>query len=127
LAALSEDELADMFRSRSRFPDQGRARALYIHVPVALEFVAACDDNDLAILGMEGFIIGDDGAVGVRLDMILDCSDALATSTWADVKRTCNDSARMFLRQLPDIADLFVEPLALSPDEWKANRDGKKS
>jgi hypothetical protein len=49
---LSENETTGRFRKCGMF----RGNELYLKVPIAFDFLATCQENNLAIIGVEGFI-----------------------------------------------------------------------
>jgi hypothetical protein len=50
---LSEDEIINQFRKHGMTRGAG---SLYLKVPTAFDFLAMCQENNLAIIGVEGFI-----------------------------------------------------------------------
>jgi hypothetical protein len=49
---MSADDLERLFVSRGALP---RAGELFFAVPLALDFVQACEENHLTVLGIEGY------------------------------------------------------------------------
>ncbi len=102
-----------------QFRQQGFESAgnLYLPPSVALTLVDAADRADLAVLGLEGFVL-ESGGLRPRLDLIADYSSAEG-STWADYRRACNSSARTFLRALPDTQGILIAVVLQPSDEWR--------
>ena len=71
---------------------------MYLAINDALEVVSACEANNLAILGLEGFEY-DGKALQTSLDMILDCSMGLSgpPPNWSEFRESCNQAAKSFI------------------------------
>ena len=111
--ALSERELIEQFR-----PDAVNLDGeLYLEVQRALEFVWACDRNDLAVIGIDGAVIRE-GAVKPHPDVVADYSSFPTTTSWEDYRVACNQSATDLLRDLADRKGLIIHCRVLAAAEW---------
>jgi len=88
---------------------------LFLDTPTALDFVAACQEKDLAVLGLEGFIL-DSGKLRPQLDMVADYSSA-EKSTWEMFRDYCNRSAQKFLRSISPRSGLVFSIVIKARDE----------
>ena len=112
---LCEDEIINRFRKRGMF----RGNELYLEVPVALDFWATCEENNLAIIGIEGFWYNaEKDSIQPIMDYIEDYSEFEA-SDWEAYRDRCNQLGKDFLRKLPSRADLVVNFVAVSREEWE--------
>jgi hypothetical protein len=91
---LSEEQVFEQFRSRGV---GGSHEELYLPKASSLEFIKACDRNDLAVVGLEGFKY-EDGKLLPQLDLIADYSLTTAAS-WSSYRQRCNNSAQMFIEE----------------------------
>lgn len=110
---LSENEIINRFRKHGLF----RGNELYLAVPIALDFLAACQENNFAIIGIEGFIYHEEqNAIEAKLDYIADYSDVKAPN-WEAYRDLCNQLAKAFLCHLPKRPDLLVN-FVVREEEW---------
>ncbi|MGE5623919.1 MAG: hypothetical protein ACM3ZT_00005 [Bacillota bacterium] len=72
-----------------------RAGQVYFKEPAARSFVASCQVNDLAIVGIEGFTLTE-SATQPHLDMIADYSK-FAAVRWEDYRDSLNEAATRFI------------------------------
>jgi hypothetical protein len=82
---------------------------LYFEIDAAPEVVAFCDQQGIAIVGMEGFLLKEDGLYPL-LDHIADFS-AVRASTRAEFVSSCNRNAERVLaawRGMPQLLVNFV-------------------
>lgn len=110
---LTQEEVLEQFRKRAKRV----AGEIYITLSDALDLVAACDANDLAVLGLEG-VLYDGQKVSAQSDMILDCSVSGPLGTWSQKRESCNKAALHFLESLTPRDDLLLIPNLLSEEEW---------
>ena len=109
---LSENEIIAHFRQNGVF----QGGELYLEIPTALKFLTRCDENDLAVIGVEGFQYRC-GKVKPLLDQIADYSSAKA-SRWEEFRDICNQSCKDFIFGLPQEEGLVVNFIILSQEEW---------
>ena len=112
LEMLSEEQLFDIFGKKG-FVNGGE---LFLRVPTALEFITACEKNNLSVIGMEGFS-DEGGAVRPRLDMIADYS-GVREKTWQEFRKTCNSASRKFLLGLEPKNGILICLTTFSEEEW---------
>jgi hypothetical protein len=113
---LSETEIIDYFRKHGIFQDDGE---LYLRVPIALKFVEVCQENELAIIGFEGFFYDDEGrTIEPLLDQIADFSTVKATH-WEEFKNLCNKYSKKLIRGLSQKEGIVVNFTVLSQAEWR--------
>ena len=89
---------------------------LYLDPARALDFVTACNDNDLAIIGIEGFLY-EQGTIVPQLDMIADFSSTKA-SNWQEYRTKCNRDAAAFLQRLTRSDNIVCSFVVVSQEEW---------
>jgi hypothetical protein len=113
---LSEKEIY------AKFQEVGISRGgeLYLQPRHALDFIRACQENNIAVIGIEGFIY-ENGQLAPQLDMIADYSSGNETS-WNDYKNTRNNSSEHFTRNLLNKKGLILSFVVLSEQEWKNMR-----
>ena len=108
---LSEQDLLTRFRNRG----QMHGGELYLSSAAARDFVAACQENEIAVVGIEGFKVSG----GKRLPLLDRIADYSATSadTWQDFCRLCNECSHKFLADQPLDQNLAFTLVTLSKDE----------
>lgn len=91
-----------------RFQRKGEVRGgeLLITQNDALEAILLCEQNDVAILGVEVFHISVDETTPLS-DSIADCSPP-ASLSWREYCDVANACARAFVTQLPTMPSLYV-------------------
>jgi hypothetical protein len=109
---LSEHELL------ARFHDYGQIHGgeLYLASTAAHDFVAACQENEIAVVGIEGFKVSGDKRLPL-LDCIADYS-ATSADTWQDFCRLCNKYSHEFLAAQPLDQHIVFNLVTMSKDEW---------
>ena len=113
---LSEDEITNRFRKYGMTRGGGE---LYLEVPMALNFLTTCQENSLAVIGIEGFIYHrENGTIEAKMDYIADYSYVKAPS-WEEYRDSCNQFSKDFLGHLPSKAGLVVNCVVLSQEEWE--------
>jgi len=117
MAPLSEAELFGQFRSR------GVSNGLSLYVPreAAFDFIRACGQNNLAVLGIEGLVLKDD-SIHPRLDMIADYSPRQEDKEWERYRDMVNAAAEAFLNDMPVIEGLVFDFTLYSEREFELNR-----
>lgn len=88
---------------------------IYLGLSAACDFVAECENNNLAVIGIECFTMYTDGSIEPRSDLIADCAFADILN-WAVRRQTCNECAKSFLTELPDAPGLVVNFVVISAD-----------
>ena len=68
----------------------------------ALEFVAMCEQDNLAVIGIEGFRVTENGTQP-DLEYIADYSSRLDAFEWPAVRCANNDDAKRFIELAPNI------------------------
>jgi hypothetical protein len=91
--------------------------APYLEFSRAMELIPTCQENDLAVLGIDGFI-ADRGErrLSPRGDVILDCSGIQAAS-WKEFRDKANGFAQEFLCEHKSEVDLVFEFVLWSEGE----------
>ena len=102
----------------TRFRDRGQIHGgeLYLSSTAAHDFVAACQENEIAVVGIEGFRVS-----GGKRIPLLDCiADYSATSahTWQDFCRLCHEYSHKFLSAQPLDQNMVFNLVTMSKDEW---------
>jgi len=111
---LAENEIIHRFREHGMF----QGHELYLKVPIALNFLTTCQENNLAIIGVEGFLSNDEeGWIQPIMDYIEDYSDVEALN-WEAYRNSCHQRARDFLCNLPSRPDLVINFVVVSQEEW---------
>ena len=99
-----------------------RSRSLYFRLDDAKQLVKECEENDLAVIGIEGLTLDEKG-ITPHLDLIADHT-ALAVDwggySWDRFRSKCNASALNFLEMAEKTADktnlVFDFALMQSPE-----------
>jgi hypothetical protein len=74
-----------------------RGDALYLDLTTAVEFVKDCDRDDIAVLGIEGFVLRGDN-LEARPDLVCDFSPAYdADQEWPEYREQANRAALRFI------------------------------
>jgi hypothetical protein len=109
---LSEAEIFD------RYCVVGTLRGceIYLKIPEALNFIKDCQINELAIIGVEGFLLRD-GQLHPQIDIIVDYS-SLNVSSWQEYVVTCNQSTQGVLSEFRDRQDLVINFVLLAEEQW---------
>lgn len=92
----------------------------FLRLDDALQLVAGCRSLQLAVIGIEGFVMSPP-AVYPDLDRIADFSDSGA-GTWRAYADACNDAAEQFLREIAPKrrdTDFVVSLTVLSEQDWE--------
>ena len=114
---LSEKEITNSFRKHGMTRGAGE---LYLEVPSAFNFLTTCQENNLAVIGIEGFIYHkENGAIEAKMDYIADYSN-MKTPSWEEYRDLCNQLSEDFLCHLPSKVELVVNLVVLSQEEWRA-------
>jgi hypothetical protein len=85
---------------------------MYLSPSAGLEIVDECQKNDLAVIGIETFVLKGD-LMQPRLDLIADYSSTRITD-WHEYRAICNASATLFLKDLFSKELLLSDPLVVS-------------
>jgi hypothetical protein len=113
---LSEDEIINQFRKHGMTRGAG---SLYLKVPIAFDFLATCQENNLAIIGVEGFLYTEKtNKIMPVMDYIADYSDVEAAN-WEEYRNSCNRLCKDFLGRLPSRDDFVVNFVLFSREEWE--------
>lgn len=115
------DEILERFRHRGEF----RGGEILITPEDALEAVSLCDQNDVAILGVEAFQLSADGTTPFP-DLIADCSPT-ASLSWRKYCDVANACARTFLMQMPARPSLYVSLTGVDVSNVGSARDHQPS
>lgn len=87
-----------------------RAKSLYFRRPDAFAVLAECEEKGFAVAGIEGFVLGAEGAITPRLDMIFDgFGGDWSRLTWNEFRDSCNSSALQFLNWTEERDDLIFD------------------
>jgi len=84
--------------------------------PQAFDFITSCQENNLAVIGIEGFSY-EGKMLKPQLDMIADYSWANARC-WIEYRELCNQSAKDFLKHLRHRDRLVLSFVVLSEADW---------
>jgi hypothetical protein len=109
---LSESDLVTCFRSRG----QMQGGELYLSLAATLDFISACQENEIAVVGIEGFT-----DAGRKKTPLLDCIadySTIAADTWLDFCRLCNEASRKFLSMQTSDKNMVFTLVPLTKDEW---------
>ncbi|MCZ8049795.1 MAG: hypothetical protein GPI90_20905 [Microcystis aeruginosa K13-05] len=111
---LKEQQLFDLYSSYG-FTQGGE---LYLPISHSLKFLQDCQQNELAIIGIEGFIY-EEGEISPQLDLIADFS-SISASDWQNYQNICNSAAKNFLLGV-NIKDksMVFNFVILSRSEWE--------
>lgn len=110
---LSETEIFERYRQHEIV----QGGELYFSLPKAFDFLVECQENDIAVIGIEGFLCNQ-GMIKPQLDMIADYSSASA-SGWQEYREMCNQYSQDFLENLTFRNGLIVSFVVLSEKEWE--------
>ncbi len=110
-----------------------RGGELYLSVPEALAFLDVCREQDLTVVGVEGFVLEEE-KLKPQQEAIADGS-SIEASTWPEFQEKSNRFAEAFLHALkacPGLSlprtpirgsggrpELVVNLTTLSEEEWK--------
>ncbi|MBC6421355.1 MAG: hypothetical protein GDA43_08500 [Hormoscilla sp. SP5CHS1] len=89
---------------------------LYLSLPQAFNLIADCYQNNLAVIGIEGFIC-EKGMLEPQLDAIADFSSN-NSDNWDSYRDICYQSSRNFLHQVHSLKGLVFSFVILSEKEW---------
>ena len=112
MSEITEDEI------QSRFADRAirRGEERYFNLATGYEFIEACAESNLAIVGVEGFRLIRDGLCP-QLDVVADFSTYQAPQ-WREFQSHVTTSAKAFLDAIAD-RSLLVNFTVLSLPEWR--------
>jgi len=116
--ALSEKQVLEKFAPRGTVFGQ----ELYLPQQVAAEFVSICDENDLAIIGIEAFEKTGDQITPI-MDYIADYSRTPAKS-WQQFRRACNSAAEEFVMQPRPTDGLRFNFVTTTTQGWETRLKG---
>ncbi len=94
------------------------SKALYLDPQQSLNLVETCNANNIAVVGIEGFI-HTGGKIEPRLDLIADFS-SLKSGDWQSYKASCNAAAERFLRASSQVPNVVFSFVLLAEHQWKA-------
>lgn len=93
-----------------------RGGELYLSLPQALNLIADCYQNNLAVIGIEEFIC-EEGMLAPQLDAIADFSSK-NSDNWDSYRDICYQSSRDFIHQVHSLKGLVFSFVILSEKEW---------
>ena len=93
-----------------------RGGELFVHVKQTLEFVDICQNENLVIIGIEGFKL-DNYVTKPQLDIIADFSPNLPPKDWLMFKNQTNQAAKTFLLNFIQKKDLWFTFVTLTEKE----------
>ena len=100
-------------------------KGTYICEQDVFEFIKKCDENDWAIIGVDGLEY-EDPYLKARLDMIADYSSAVESQNrWNNLKVLCNTSSKNFFIKIlkPEHnKNLVFDFTIYSEQDWKASK-----
>ena len=108
-----------LVRLNERFSTAGissEGGELYLSKDSALDFIRACQENDLAVIGLEAFLY-EDGKLIPQIDLIADYSSTISHS-WESYKRACNGYSENFVNSVPLAGEVYFSFTVLSPEEY---------
>ncbi|MBY6037010.1 hypothetical protein KUV80_10105 [Fictibacillus nanhaiensis] len=86
-----EESLIDKFQNRGILSGE----ELYLNILDSFDFISACTDLNLAIIGVDFFYIKADGTYPIFPNKNLDCSSFLRKQEqWVDIVKSCNKFAK---------------------------------
>jgi len=109
---FSERDLLARFRHRGQI----HGDELYLSSAAACDFIAACQENAIAVIGIEGFKVS-----GCKKTPLLDCmADYSATSadTWQRFCCLCNEYSHKFMDAQPLDQNIVFNLVTMTEDEW---------
>ena len=116
----ADEEMIERFRDRGIL----RGKELFLTPSTALEFLEACEENDLAILGIDTFLFKEEG-IQILMDWIADYSLPEWTN-WEECRSECYTSGKKFLADLPKKEGIRVSIVVLSQEELRAMKKNEK-
>ncbi|MBC6476005.1 MAG: hypothetical protein GDA48_26965 [Hormoscilla sp. GM102CHS1] len=109
---LSETDILEQYSAQGFV----LGRELYLSLPQAFNLIADCYQNNLAVIGIEGFIC-EKGMLEPQLDTIADFSSN-NSDNWDSYRDICYQSSRDFLHQVHSLKGLVFSFVILSEKEW---------
>ncbi len=109
---LSEQELFASYSNRSILG----GNEVYFELNIAMEFISDCQENNFAILGIEGFI-PDGKYIIPQSDMITDYSPTSA-GTWEEYRNSCFISAKNLIQSFPVTVGLLLNFVIFSEEDY---------
>ena len=98
---------------------------LYFTREVAIQFVRDCEEANIAILGIEGFVQSNKGLYP-QMDLIGDFSPQGSYPSWEEYRRLANESAMRLLAEADDRASLVFIINAWTAEEWAPQQIDKR-
>jgi len=93
-----------------------RGGEMYIRRRSVSKFINLCGQNNIAIVGIEGFNLSGEKIIpDMNLIADLSCSKG---KIWSDYMQNCNDSTIMFFDQMIAESNLIFSFTLLSEHEW---------
>jgi hypothetical protein len=113
---MREAEVFDRFAADGVITEYGE---LYLPKSRALDLIAVCQENDLAIIGIEGFIY-DAGKFVPQSDLIADYSTSRASRErdWIEYRDSCNTAAKHFVQSANSRENLYFTFVISSCEEF---------
>jgi hypothetical protein len=98
---------------------------LYLPIDRSFDFLNDCQGRDLAIIGIETFMLQNKNIVSL-LDAIADFS-SVNSHDWKTYQATCNQAAECFLKEMNnDERTLLFNFVVESKSEWETERTSKR-
>ncbi len=94
-----------------------RGGEVYLTPEAAAACVRICEDDDVAVIGLEGYLI-DEASTVPLLDQIADFSGLRAVD-WLTFRTEVNREALEFIEDLPRRVGLLIALTLLSREEWE--------
>jgi hypothetical protein len=118
---FTEQNLFELHRDRGIV----QVGELYLPIDKSFGFLDDCQGSDLAIIGIEGFILQNQNIVPL-LDAIADFS-SVDSRDWKTYQATCNKAAECFLKEMNnDERNLLFNFVVESKSEWETERTSKR-
>ena len=101
----------------SKFKDKIliRSQTLYVPKVICEQFIKETQKYELAISGIDVFIITDKGVKPIDIADYSNASD----DTWEEYKNSCFKSSLEFLKLNPSNPDVYYEFILLGQSEWE--------
>ena len=109
----AEDAVLEQFRHGA----VRRGGEEYFLASLGPAIVSACEEHDLAVIGIEGFLF-EDGFTCPQMELIRDFGVMAPSSSWEEHRRTCNSLAVAFVKAVDWWRGLFLNFVITSHDEW---------
>ncbi len=111
------DRPSQKYKALQRFDEYVRGKC-YLPLLSGSELVDVCEEHDLAVLGIEGFLFDNDYVIP-QMDLIGDFSPRGSEEAWPVLRRSCNRAAKFVIKEISGRDDVYLDFVVVCEHRWR--------